>query len=463
MTKALQLNVLHLKETTMSSSSRLRSHCFAAALLLLLGLQTPGLGQDWPQWNGPNRDGVLAGTAPWKAIPKEGLKLLWQNPIGMGYSGPVSAQGRVVVTDYQKKSGEITNNPGTRDRLLGQERIVCFDGVSGKEIWVHAYDRPYALSYPGGPRATPVIAGGMVYSLGAEGDLVCLELESGSVQWKRQLATDYKTKAPIWGHAAVPLVIDDKLICLAGGEGSLVVALDRKTGKEIWRSLSGDEIGYCPPALIEHDGVRQLMIWDPEWVSSLDPNNGKVNWQLPMKPDYGMAVAPPVLLGDLLFVSGEGVSSMFQLSSKPMSAKPLWAGTKKTSLGLSNTVAVFDDGYLYGADYQSGALVCVDAKDGTRKWQSALPTVGVDRTRGGSNGAAYLIKANGFYYILGENGDVVSAVLSPKGYQETGRFHAIDPTNTSNGRDILWTFPAIADGHLLVRNDREIRCFELPQ
>jgi hypothetical protein len=92
-----------------------------------------------------------------------------------------------------------------------------------------------------------------------------------------------------------------------------------------------------------------------------------------------------------------------------------------------------------------------------------LPTVGVDRTRGGSNGAAYLIKANGFYYILGENGDVVSAVLSPKGYQETGRFHAMDPTNTSNGRDILWTFPAIADGHFLVRNDREIRCFELPK
>jgi outer membrane protein assembly factor BamB len=152
---------------------------------------------------------------------------------------------------------------------------------------------------------------------------------------------------------------------------------------------------------------------------------------------------------------------MFQLSSKPLAAKPLWAGTKKTSLGLSNTVAVFDNGYLYGADYQSGALICVDAKDGTRKWQTALATVGQDRTRGGSNGAAYLIKASGFYYIMGENGDVVSAVLSPKEYRETGRFHAIDPTNTSNGRDILWTFPAIADGHLLVRNDLEIRCFVL--
>jgi len=426
-----------------------------------LCLETSGFGQDWPQWNGPNRDGVLTDSTGLKAIPKDGLKLLWKNPLGMGYSGPVSAQGRVVVTDYQKKAGEITNNPGTRDRLTGQERVICFDGSSGKEIWVHSYNRPYALSYPGGPRATPVIANGLVYTLGAEGDLLCLELESGKVKWQRQLAIDYKTKAPIWGHAAVPLIVGDKLICLAGGDGSLVVALDRMTGKEIWRSLSGDEIGYCPPALIEHEGVQQLMIWDPENVSSLDPSNGKVNWQLPMKPDYGMSVAPPVLFDDLLFVSGEGISTMFQLSSKPLAAKPLWAGTKKNSLGLSNTVAVFDDGYLYGADYQSGALICVDAKDGTRKWQTALATVGQDRPRGGSNGAAYLIKATGFYYILGENGDVVSAVLSPKEYRETGRFHAIDPTNTSNGRDILWTFPAIADGHLLVRNDLEIRCFVL--
>lgn len=433
------------------------------SIFSILVCSNMSLAQDWPQWNGPNRDGVLENPNGLKAIPKEGLKLLWKKPIGMGYSGPVSSKGRVIVTDYQKKFGDITNNPGTRDRLTGQERIVCLDGASGKELWVHAYDRPYALSYPGGPRATPVIAEGMVYTLGAEGDLVCLDLDGGQVHWQRQLAVDYKTKAPIWGHTAVPLVVGNKLICLAGGEGSLVIALDRMTGKELWRSLSGDEIGYCPPALIEHAGKTQLILWDPENVSSLDPDSGEIHWQYALKPDYGMSVAPPLYFQDRLFVSGEGVSAMLELSSEPLAAKSLWTGTKKTSLGLSNTVAVVDGGYIYGADYQSGALICIDAKDGVRKWQTALATVGLDRPRGGGNGAAYLIKADGFYYILGENGDVVSAVLSPAGYKETGRFHAIDPTNTSNGRDILWTFPAIADGHLIVRNDLEIRCFVLPK
>ena len=441
-------------------------NCFFSALVLSVSVSAfggNGFGQDWPQWNGPNRDGVLPNAKGFKPIPSDGLKLLWKQPVGMGYAGPVAAQGVVLVSDYEKKDGEITNNPGVRDRLTGKERVVCFDAADGSERWVHAIDRPYALSYPGGPRATPVIADGHVYSLGAEGDLHCLELVTGKVVWHRQMADEYKTKSPIWGHAAVPLIIGNKLICLAGGDNHLVVALDRKTGKEIWGALSGDDIGYCPPALVEHNGVKQLLIWDPENVSSLNPDDGKLYWQQPVKPDYGMSVAPPILQKDLLFVSGEGVSTMFRLGASPDKVQVLWRGSPKTSLGLSNTAAVFDGGYLYGADYQSGALVCADAATGKRMWQTAMPTLGLDRPRGGSNGAAYLIKADGFYYILSETGDVISAVLSPKGYQETGRFHAIDPTNASSGRDILWSFPAIANGTFLVRNDKEVMCFALPK
>jgi outer membrane protein assembly factor BamB len=422
--------------------------------------------QDWPQWNGPTRDGRLSALTQASDIPKSGIPLLWKKPIGYGYSGPVVANGRAFVTDYQLASGKITNNAGTRDRLEGKERIVCLDAKSGETIWTHAYDRKYALSYPGGPRATPVVVEGTVISLGAEGDLICLSAESGKVLWQRQLADEFKIEKPIWGQAAVPLVIGDQLICLAGGEGSLVVSLDRKTGKEIWRALSGSEIGYCPPKLINHAGVDQLLIWDPLLLSSLNPNTGAVYWQQPLKPDYGMSVAPPIVEGDMLFASGEGVSAMFQLTSNPPQAKMLWQGAPKTSLGLSNTSAIFDAGYIYGADYQSGALICVRAKDGVRMWQTALPTTGVDRERGGSNACAYLIKAvgpNGFYYILSETGDFISAKLTPDGYKETGRFHAIDPTNTSGGRKILWTFPAIADQCVFVRNDQEVRCYQLPK
>jgi outer membrane protein assembly factor BamB len=418
-------------------------------------------GQDWPQWNGENRDGVLSQSDGLKPVPKQGLKLLWKQPVGLGYAGPVVANGNVYVFDYQLESGQITNNPGNRDKLTGQERLICMNSTSGEVQWTHAYSRNYKLSFPGGPRATPVVSGDHVYLLGAEGDLVCLDAKKGDVVWQRNLSSDYKTTSPIWGHAAVPLVLDDQLICLAGGKGSLVVSLDRKTGKEIWRTLSGEEIGYCPPAVIDHGGVKQLIIWDPEMVSSLNPKDGSVYWQQPLKPDYGMSVAPPIVEGNLMFVAGEGVSAMYELSSNPPQAKLLWEGESKTSLGLSNTAAIFDKGYVYGADFQSGALVCARATDGKRMWQTAKPTIGVDRERGLSNGSAYLIKAKDFYFMLSETGDFISAKLSPTAYEETGRFHAIDPTNTANGRKALWTFPAIADGRLYVRNDQEIRCFEL--
>ncbi len=408
------------------------------------------------------RDGRLPKEFISKPIPKSGLELKWKQPVGYGYSGPSIANGRVFITDYQLESGKITNNPGSRDRLTGKERIVCLDAKTGTSLWTYAYERKYSLSYPGGPRAAPVVVDGTVIALGAEGDLLCLSAESGELNWKRQLAEEYKTEKPMWGYASVPLAIGDQLICLAGGQGSLVVSLDRKTGKEIWRALSSDEIGYCPPSVISHGGVSQLLIWSPEKISSLNPINGQIYWEQPFKPDYSMSVAPPILSGDHLFASGEGISAMFQLSASPAESKILWKGEEKKSLGLSNTSAIIDDGYIYGADFKSGALICVRQNDGTRMWQSALSTTGVDRERGVSNASAYLIKADGSnYLLLSETGDFISARLTPSGYDETGRFHAIDPTNTSSGRSVLWTYPAIADGCLFVRNDKELRCFTL--
>ncbi|MFN7334094.1 MAG: PQQ-binding-like beta-propeller repeat protein, partial [bacterium] len=243
---------------------------FSLSMGVMLLFPFASFGQDWPQWNGPNRDGRLASSEGLKAIPKEGLPLLWKQSIGLGYSGPVAASGRVFVSDYELASGKITNNPGTRDRLTGKERLRCFDGKSGDLLWEHAYDRPYALSYPGGPRATPVVMDSMVVALGAEGDLVCLSAENGKVLWQKNLPQQYKAQTPIWGHAAVPLVVGEQLLCMAGGPDSLVVSLDRKTGNENWRALSGSDVGYCPPTLITHEGVEQLIIWDPERISSLN-------------------------------------------------------------------------------------------------------------------------------------------------------------------------------------------------
>ncbi len=294
----------------------------SSAIVFLFALSIPAIGQDWPQWNGPTRDGLLSKGFAAKPIPKDGLVLKWKLPVSYGYSSPVVANGKVFVSDYQLESGKITNNAGSRDRLTGKERVHCIDAKTGKSLWTHQYDRKYSLSYPGGPRAAPVVVDGTVFTLGAEGDLCCLSIEQGGkVLWQRPLAEEYKTEKPMWGYASVPLVIGDQLICLAGGPGSLVVSLERKTGKELWRALSGDEIGYCPPALISHGGVSQLLIWSPEKISSLNPTNGQLYWEQPFKPDYGMSIAPPILRGDFLFASGEGISAMFQLSSNPPKAR----------------------------------------------------------------------------------------------------------------------------------------------
>jgi outer membrane protein assembly factor BamB len=432
-----------------------------AVFLVLCGFQN-GQSQDWPEWYGPTRDGRVPDSDLIDRIPETGLTLLWEEEVELGYSQPVIADGRVIVTDYQKTAGDVTNNPGRRDRLEGKERILCFDADSGTVNWIYEYDRPYNISYPGGPRATPVISDGLVYCLGSEGDLVVLNCQTGKLIWKRQLVADYAGMTPIWGHAASPLIVGDQLFCLAGGPDSLVVSLNKKTGDENWKALAAEDIGYCPPSMIDVDGTPQLIIWDPETVYGLNPNDGSVYWQQPLKPGYAMSVLPPIQYKNLLFASGESdVSAMFELYAEPMTAKVLWEGKSKTSVALATSAAVFDDGYIYGADIKSGALICVQGVDGKRLWQTAVPTMNIDRPRGQAHGSAFLLKHKAMYFILSETGDFIAADLSPAGYEERGRFHVIDPTNQSMGRKVLWTYPAIADRKLFVRNDRVLKCYDL--
>ena len=154
-------------------------------------------------------------------------------PVHLGYTGPVVVDGKVYLMDYVKRSGRVTNNPDGRDKLEGTERVLCLDADSGKPIWEHAYDQEYYLSYPSGPRSTPTVDAGKVYALGAEGTLTCLAADDGDVIWKKELKKEYDTESPIWGYAAHPLVTDDLLYCLVGGKGSVAVAFDKHTGKEV--------------------------------------------------------------------------------------------------------------------------------------------------------------------------------------------------------------------------------------
>ncbi|MEQ9407987.1 MAG: PQQ-like beta-propeller repeat protein [Fuerstiella sp.] len=417
---------------------------------------------DWPRWNGPTRDGVIHEEGILTEIPAEGLRKLWEHPVKLGYAGPAVVGGRVYVPDYQKSSGKIVNNPGTRDELTGRERLLCLDAATGKELWKHEYEQAYAVSYGGGPRATPTVHDGRVYMLGAEGALTCLQADSGKVLWSHDLKREYQSKTPQWGHAAAPLVYHNSLICLVGGPDSLVVSFDRVSGREQWRALAGENHGYCPPTVITAGGVDQLLIWDPETLHSLNPDNGREYWQFALKPGYGMSILPPVLENNLLFTSGEGDASlMLKLADDSPTAEELWRGNARTSMYLATGAAIFDNGHLYGSDIRSGALVCARASDGKRLWQTAVPTSGSKRGRGGNYASAFLMKIDSRYLIFSETGDMISATLTPEAYHETGRFHAIDPTGNAMGRTLAWTYPAVSDGRLFLRNDQQVVCYDL--
>ena len=244
----------------------------------LLALVSTARADDWPQWMGPGRDGIWQETGIIREFPKGGLPVAWRAEVGLGYSGPAVAAGRVYVMDYLLESGEITNNSGARDKLTGQERVLCFDAKDGTLLWKHAYARDYNLSFPGGPRCTPTVVGDKVYALGAEGNLWCLDAKKGQVVWSIDFVKDYGVTVPTWGVAAHPLVVDDTVYCVVGGEGSVAVAFDRLTGKEKWRALTSTEPGYCPPTMIEQAGVKQLLIWDAKALNSLNPQTGEVYW-----------------------------------------------------------------------------------------------------------------------------------------------------------------------------------------
>jgi outer membrane protein assembly factor BamB len=415
--------------------------------------------EDWPQWLGPHRDSVWRETGIVEQFPAEGLPVLWRVPVAFGYAGPAVAGGRVFVMDYVVESGEVTNNPGGRDVLTGQERVLCLDAATGALIWKHQYDRPYHFSYGGGPRCTPTVVDGKVYTLGAEGNLSCLRAEDGQLLWSVDFVEDYGAKNPFWGVAAHPLVDGDRLYCVVGGEGSAAVAFDKDTGQEIWRALTASEPGYCPPTMIEHAGVRQLLIWHADSLNSLDPATGSVFWTMELKPLHGMAIAAPRKSGSQLLASNYGVAALLKLDDQKPAADILWRGEPKNAIFSANVTPYLEDGIAYGCDIETGALMAVRLADRERLWQTLVPTSGGDRRD--RYGTAFLVKHEDRFFLFSELGDLILARLTPEAYQEISRFHVLEPTSHTFGRPVVWSHPAFANRCLFARNDRELVCVSL--
>jgi outer membrane protein assembly factor BamB len=428
--------------------------------LLLASVPLMLRADDWPQWMGPGRDNVWRETGILRSFPEGGPKIVWRRPIAGGYAGPAVAQGRVYVHDYLTDAdARRLSNPGARARVQGKERVLCLDAATGELVWKYEYDCPYNISYPAGPRCTPVVQEGKVWTLGAEGDLYCFQAADGKVLWHKNLKSAYNTPAPMWGFCSHPLIDGKKLITLAGGDGSVAVALDKDTGQEIWRALSAREPGYCPPVIIEHGGRRQLIIWHSEAICSLDPETASLYWEIPLKPNYGMSISAPRLSGDYLFAGGIGnVCACIKLSPDRPAAEVVWRGDRDTGVYPANSTPHLENDIIYACDCQVGSLRAVQLTDGKRLWETFGPTTGRGR---GSHGTAFLVKQGDRFFLFSETGHLILARLSPTGYEEIGRVKILEPTGSWSGRDVVWSAPAFANKCCFARNDKEIVCVSL--
>ncbi|QEL18673.1 PQQ-binding-like beta-propeller repeat protein [Limnoglobus roseus] len=447
---------------------------FRLPLMAFLGVAavTPlAKGDDWPQWMGPNRDGVWAETGVVEQLPAGGPKELWRVPIAAGYAGPAVADGKVYVTDRVLATG--AKNPDdpfdAKAKIGSTERVQCLDAKTGRQVWKHEYDCPYQISYPSGPRCTPTVHAGKVYSLGAMGDLYCLDAGTGQVVWSKNFPKDYAAKPPMWGFSGHPLVYKNLLICLVGGEGSVAVAFDKETGKEVWKALSAKEPGYGPPTLIEAGGKPQVLIWHAESINGLNPETGEKYWSVPLAPSYGMSIMAPRKAGDLLYVGGNGASAVLKLDAEKPGATVVWQGAmadkppKAKGLYPINMTPFVDGGTIYGVD-QPGMFRAVELGTGKRLWFTHKPVIGKEQDedfKGSGSGTAFVVKNGDRYFLFAETGELIIAKLSREGYEELSRAKLLDPSGGAFGRKVVWTHPAFADKCVFVRNDKEIACFSL--
>jgi outer membrane protein assembly factor BamB len=416
-----------------------------AIAVIPAALSALAVADDWPQWGGPQRDLVWRADGIVKELPTDGsLPRIWSTPIAEGYAGPAVAGGRVFVTDFVREQAQE-----------GNERVLCLDAETGKLLWKHEYATAYTIGYANGPRATPTIDEGRVYTIGALGDMLCLDADTGKVLWKKGFQDDFGTRLPNWGMAAPPLVDGNQVIALVGGEEGIVASLDKLTGEVLWRSVRDRQPGYCPPMLFTFGDTRQIVIWHPSAITSLDPASGETIWQVPFRVRQFISIATPRRVGNRLFVSTfYSGPLMIDVAADGKSAKVSWEGDGRNELDTGGvhclmSTPFMNDTHIYGV-CSYGHLRCLDAKTGERVWET-LAATGEGRWWN-----AFVIPHQDRFFIHNEQGELIIAQLSPQGYQEISRAKLVEPTRRVRRRQTIWSHPAFAMKSVFARNDKEI-------
>jgi outer membrane protein assembly factor BamB len=416
-----------------------------SAVVLLMGVgAVASWAEDWPQWRGAGRDAVWNETGTLEQFAAGGLAERWRAEVGWGYSSPVVAGGRVYVTDADLS--------GPRAR----ERVHCFDEASGKVVWEQGYAVDYVTrrfadaTNKSGPAATPIVRDGRVYTLGRCGDLFCLDAVSGAVVWRIELERAYPGSKLVCN--ASPLIEGELLIAMVGATpGACVIALEKGSGKEVWRALAEGGTNSSP-IVVTAGGVRQLIVWTEESVTSLDPATGRTHWRQRLAKTSDYVVSTPVVRGKWLLVGG----LMMSLDAEKPAASVVWPKSRVTARRvLSNTSSAMMDGECVYTAKSSGELVCLDAKTGEQIWESGKVT----ELR---SGASIHMTVHGDDVLLyTDRGELIRARLTRGGYEEMGRASLVEPTCQYGARRCAWSPPAFADGRVFVRNDARVVCYGL--
>lgn len=382
---------------------------------------------DYPQFLGPHRNATIDGpplARDWQAQPP---KLIWRRTVGTGWSG-FAVAGRRAVTQEQR--GE-------------NETVTCYDLFTGKPAWSHADTAHFTSRLAGeGPRATPTILSNRVYTVGATGILNCLDLTSGRLEWSKNLMADNHSDLPEWGMSGSPLLMGDVVVVSPGGSnGRSLVAYRTDNGDFIW---GGGEwpAGYSSPCMAELGGVCQVLIFNGRGLVAHSPDTGNVLWSHPWPGRHPHVAMPLLLPGSRVMISsGYGTGSeMLQIqrtSNGVFSAASLW---KSRRLKAKLTNVVFYQGYIYGLD--DGILACLDAATGAQQWKD------------GRYGHGQVILDRDLLLLMAENGELVLIEPVPQERRELTRFAALS--------NKTWNPPALAGRYLLVRNDKEAACYDMP-
>jgi outer membrane protein assembly factor BamB len=386
---------------------------------------------DWPEWLGPTRDGVSPEkVTPWEEAPE----VLWRQPAGEGHSAPVVAGGRVFVFAKVKDKEE--------------EDLTALNAKTGEVLWRKAYPRgPFTSEFGNGPRATPTVADGRVYTFGVTGVLSCSDAETGKVVWQVDTLKEFAAPNLRFGASCSPLVEGDKVLVNVGAKGASVVAFAKGTGKEAWKALD-DPASYSSPIALGAGKERQVVFLTQKAVVSLNPADGAVNWKFPLVDLLSESSTTPVRLGDLLLASSVTYGSVgLRLTTKEdmPAVSQAWKNPALTCWFSTPVAADKDHVFMVTGTIlpPQVTLRCVEAGSGKTLW---------DKARIGKYHASLLRTGNNKLLLLDDGGNLMLLDPSPKEYRELARAKVCGET---------WSHPALADGKLIVRDAREVICLRL--